>query len=94
MLAQKGLVRAEKKIRSGKFDVVILDEILCALDLGLLKAQDVLALMRKMPECIELVLTGRNAPIALINAADLVSEIREIKHYYHKGIKARKGIEF
>jgi len=47
MLAQKGLVRAEKKIRSGKFDVVILDEILCALDLGLLKAQDVLALMRK-----------------------------------------------
>ncbi|HOU36082.1 MAG TPA: cob(I)yrinic acid a,c-diamide adenosyltransferase [Candidatus Omnitrophota bacterium] len=93
-LAQKGLSRAAEMIKSMKFDVIILDEILCALDVRLLCLPEVLAFMRRVPARVELVFTGRNAPKAIIRAADLVSEIREIKHYYRKGIKARKGIEF
>ncbi|MFA5099861.1 MAG: cob(I)yrinic acid a,c-diamide adenosyltransferase [Candidatus Omnitrophota bacterium] len=92
-LAQKGLNKAAGIIKSKKFDLVILDEINCAIEVKLVRTSDVLNIIKNTPSTVELVLTGRNAPRALINAADLVSEIREIKHYYRKGIKARPGIE-
>lgn len=93
-LARKGLARARDIIKSRAFDIVILDEIHCARAVKLLRTRDILDLIHATPRSVELVLTGRSAPRALINAADLVSEVREIKHYYRKGIQARKGIEF
>ena len=93
-LAQKGIANVRQHILNRKFDVVILDEINCALEVKLLKLTDILELTNITPRSIELVLTGRNACLELIHAADLVSEVRQIKHYYQKGTKARLGIEF
>jgi cob(I)alamin adenosyltransferase len=93
LLAKSGLNKAVKAIDSKKYRVVILDEINIALHLGLLNIKEVLHLMRKTPKTIELILTGRYAPRQVIKSADLVSEIKEVKHYYKKGVKARKGIE-
>ena len=92
--AKEGLRAAEKAILLQRYDVVILDEINVALKLELLKLTEVLNLMKNTPGKIELILTGRWAHPSIIKIADLVSEIREIKHYYKKGIRARKGIEF
>jgi cob(I)alamin adenosyltransferase len=93
LLANKGLDAVEKKIRSKKFDLIILDEVNIALYYKLLNLEDALKLC-KMSKGIELVFTGRYAPKEILKRADLVSEIREVKHYFRKGIKARKGIEF
>lgn len=93
-LAMCGLARAAEILAQKNYDVVILDEINVALELKLLKVDNILSLMRKASNRQELILTGRNAPCAILEAADLVSEIKEIKHYFKKGIKARKGIEF
>jgi cob(I)alamin adenosyltransferase len=92
-LADYGLNRVKEIIAGRGFDLVILDEINIALKLKLLRLEDIISLIKNAPRKVELVLTGRYAPKRLINAADLVSEVREIKHYYRKGIKARKGIE-
>ena len=92
-LAQKGLVRAEEAITSQKFQLVILDEILVAALMNLVKESDIIHLIRRLPEPVELVLTGRGATAALVKEADLVTEMKEVKHYYHKGIQAREGIE-
>ena len=80
-------------IKIGTTDV-ILDEINIALNLKLLLVKDIIRLIKKTPKRIELVLTGRYAPREIIKIADLVSEAKEVKHYYKKGIKARRGIEF
>ncbi len=93
-LAQNGLKKISQIISEKKFDLVILDEINVALNLKLFAVQDVLKLIEKSPQETELVLTGRNAPPEIIDRADLVSEIQEIKHYFKKGVKARRGIEF
>jgi len=92
--AERGLKRIEKVLTEKKYDVVILDEINIAIHLKLLKTKDVISAIKNAPKNIEIVLTGRKAPGELIRMADLVSEIKEIKHYYNKGVKARKGIEF
>ncbi len=92
--AQEGFIRLSGIIESGKFDLVILDEVNIAVKLGLLRCNDILELIKKTPEQTELVLTGRSCLPQIKKAADLVSEVREIKHYYRKGIKARKGIEY
>lgn len=92
-LAQDGLNTLRKALISGKYRMVIADEINVAADLGLLQTTDLLALCHCRPKNVELVMTGRNAPAELISLADLVSDIREIKHYYQAGIPARKGIE-
>ena len=93
-LARRGFERAKQIINKGNFDLVVLDEINVALHLGLLKVNEVINLIKSTPKRIELVLTGRWAHPKIIKLADLVSEIKEIKHYYKKGIKARKGIEY
>lgn len=77
-----------------KYDVVIVDEIMGALGAKLLTEQEVLDLMDRKPETIELVMTGRNPTEAIINKADLVTEMNPIKHYYEQGVKSREGIEF
>ena len=74
--------------------MVILDEINVALRLKLLKLEDVISLIKNTSQKTELVLTGRNAHPEILKIADLVSEIKDKKHYYKKGQKARKGIEF
>lgn len=93
-LAQQGLEQAKKIIASGKYDVVILDEINVALDFGLLDLGDVLDLIKAAPKKTELVLTGRAAHPEIIKLADLVTEMKEVKHYYRKGMKARRGLEY
>jgi cob(I)alamin adenosyltransferase len=93
-LAGLGLEAAEKAVRSGRWDMVILDEILLAADFGLIPVERVLRLIEEKSETVELVLTGRNAAKVVIDRADLVSEIKEIKHPHRRGLRARKGIEF
>ena len=86
--------QAEKEIFSDIYDMVILDEINYVIDFGLLPVDKILALLDKKPERLHIILTGRNAHEKVIERADLVTEMMEIKHQYSKGIKAQKGIEF
>lgn len=78
---------------SGKYDIVVMDEVCVAIHFGLLNMETVLSLLEKKPTFVELILTGRYCPSELIEKADLDTEMHEIKHYYQKGIEARKGIE-
>ena len=92
-LARKGFREVQKVIASDKYDLVILDEITTANKYGLVEVDDVLELIKTKPATVELVLTGRNADKRLIKAADLVTEMKEVKHYYKTGLSARVGIE-
>ena len=91
--AINGLEKCLKAMLSGKYHLIILDEINVALDFGLLTKQDILRFLKQKPDDVEIVLTGRYAPEYLIEKADLVTNMDEIKHYYTKGIPAREGIE-
>lgn len=91
--AQQGLKRAREMMLSNQFDIIVLDEINVAIWFGLLEKESVMEVLRERPEHVEVILTGRRAPQSLIDIADLVSDIREIKHYYSLGVKARTGIE-
>jgi len=93
LLAGRGLERVQEILKDGNWDLVILDEIVMALHFGLLRREAVLALVQSRPKGTELVLTGRHAPRWLIRLADLVTEMREIKHYFREGVRARAGIE-
>ena len=93
-LAQKGLKAAKQAINSGKYNMVILDEINVALDFKLIDLNDVIELVKNKPAGLDLILTGRYAPAPIIKLADTVSEIKEIKHHYNAGIKDRAGIEY
>jgi cob(I)alamin adenosyltransferase len=84
---------AQASLVSGIYDILIMDEVCVAICFGLLKTEDVLSLLEEKPEPVELILTGRYCPPELIEKADLVTEMQEIKHYYQKGVAARKGIE-
>ncbi|MBI4708545.1 MAG: cob(I)yrinic acid a,c-diamide adenosyltransferase [Candidatus Omnitrophica bacterium] len=92
--AKLGLKRAEEILANKKFDIIILDEINVALHFGLIKIQKVIELISNARKQTEIVLTGRYAPKEIIKQADLVSEIKEIKHPYCRRVKARKGIEY
>ncbi len=91
---QPAFSRTEKIVKSGRYDLVILDEINFVLYKRLIRVKDILQLMKNKPSHIELVLTGRYAPPSLIRTADLVTEMLEVKHPFQQGIKARKGIEY
>lgn len=91
--ARQGLARIHEVMKSGNFDVVIADEINGAAAAGLLSISDLLDLIAAKPGNVELVLTGRSADGSVIDKADLVTEMREIKHYYSKGVASRPGIE-
>jgi cob(I)alamin adenosyltransferase len=92
-LAKEGFAQAKKAIEDREYDIVILDEINLAVDFGLIPLSDLLRLIDSKPEKMELILTGRNAQPEILERADLVTEMVERKHYYHKGVPARKGIE-
>jgi len=91
--AQKGLARLRHAMLSGRYDMVIADEANSAVTAGLLSVRDLLQVMNDKPVGVELVITGRRAHRQVIQRADLVTEMREIKHYYHQGVGARPGIE-
>lgn len=93
-LAQKGLTAARKAIESKKYDLIILDELNVAVEFGLLKPEQVKETLRNRPETTEIIITGRNAHPEILKIADLVSEIKALKHYYQKGVMARAGIEY
>lgn len=92
--AQKGLETVTDVIKKNSYNMVILDEICIALHYKLLPIKAIVKLLNEKPTEMEVILTGRYAPKELIKKADLVTEMKEIKHYYNKGIQARKGIEF
>jgi cob(I)alamin adenosyltransferase len=92
--AAEGLAYARERLTGGQVDILVLDEINVALDYGLLELEAVLALLDVRPPGVELVLTGRNAHPELIRRADLVTEMRKVKHPYDQGTGARQGIEF
>lgn len=91
--AEDGLRRSREAMLSGRYGLIVLDEINVAVWFGLLAEAAVLELLEERPGEIELVLTGRRAAEALVRAADLVTEFQSIKHYYDRGILARDGIE-
>jgi cob(I)alamin adenosyltransferase len=91
--AQNGFMEAAAALLSGDYDVVILDEINNVLHKKMINIKEFLQLLDQKPAGTEVVLTGRNAPLALIRRADLVTEMKMVKHYMDAGIAARKGIE-
>jgi cob(I)alamin adenosyltransferase len=92
-LAGEGLKECAEIVASGKYDIVVLDEINIALFFKLFTVEEVIDMLNKKAEGVEVVLTGRYAPQEIIDKADLVTEMKEIKHYYTKGVQARVGIE-
>ncbi|MFW6113996.1 MAG: cob(I)yrinic acid a,c-diamide adenosyltransferase [Actinomycetota bacterium] len=93
-MATEGLKLARKVVTEGEYDMLILDEINVAVDYGLLDLEGVLDFLRSCPEDMEVVCTGRYAAPEIIEMADMVSEVKEIKHHYQKGVAMRKGIEY
>ena len=92
-LMKQGLDMALDGVISGEYDLVVLDEINVAVYFELIKVDDVVKLIKRKGPQVELVLTGRNCPQAVMDLANLVTEMREIKHYYKEGVEARIGIE-
>lgn len=93
-LAVQGFEKAKEVIQSGQYNMVILDEINVVVDFGLIPEEVVLDLAKNKPPELDLILTGRYASDRLMEMADLVSEVTEIKHHYNAGIKDRAGIEY
>ncbi len=91
--ANRGLKEAEAAIKSRKYDLIILDEANIAANLKLFPPSELVRLAEEKPASVELLITGRHASPKLTKMADLVTEMREVKHYYRRGVKARRGIE-
>ena len=92
--AQDGLLELEWLIHNVGYDVVVLDEANVAVHRGLFAVEELIRLIQSRPEGMEIVLTGRHAPPEILAIADLVTEMREVKHYFRAGIPAREGIEY
>lgn len=93
-LAYQGLEEAKEALNSGHYDLVVMDELVVTIMLGLIKLGDVTEMLNNRPPEVELVITGRGAQPELLALADLVTEMKLIKHPFEKGIKARQGIEY
>jgi cob(I)alamin adenosyltransferase len=93
-MAQKGFDFVKKAIKSGKYNMIIMDELNVAMDFKLVDTKEVIEMIENRPLGVDLIMTGRNAPAEIIAIADTVSEVKEIKHHYAAGIKDRAGIEF
>jgi len=91
--AREGLARCDQALQSGEYDLVVLDEVNVALFYDLFEATDVIEVLKRRNPRVEVVLTGRYAPQEIIDAADLVTEMKEVKHYFNEGVGARMGIE-
>lgn len=92
--ARRGLAAAREAVLGGAFDVAVLDEANVADSLGYFEPNELVDLALERPDGVELVVTGRGASATLMAVADLVTEMREVKHYYEEGVLARRGIEF
>ncbi len=90
----RGLEFVRELFRDPSWDMLVLDEINIAVRDGFLREEEVLSLLETKPEKLELILTGRGITEKIIEKADLVSEVKEVKHPYSRGIKSRKGIEY
>lgn len=93
-LVQEAWAQAKAAILSGEWDLIVLDEINYAIGYGMLDAAEVAETLRQRPEMLHVILTGRNAHPVLVELADTVTEMREVKHAYQKGILAQRGIEY
>lgn len=93
-IANEAIEIAKEKILSEKYNIIILDEINYAVNLGLVELEDVLDLIKNKPQSVTLVLTGNHVKQEIVNAADLVTEMKEVKHPFQRGIRAKKGIDF
>ncbi|QQS35787.1 MAG: cob(I)yrinic acid a,c-diamide adenosyltransferase [Ignavibacteriales bacterium] len=91
--ALKGMSSAKNKMLSNDFDIIILDEILVSIYFRLITTEQVLAFLNEKPSEVEIILTGRYCPQEIIDKADLVTEMKEVKHYYQQGVLSRRGIE-
>ena len=92
--AEEALDFVREKILSNLYDMIVMDEVNCAMQCKLLKVKDIVHLIKTKPRKLHLVLTGRDAPKSIIKVAELVSEVKEIKHPYTKGVLAQEGIEY
>ena len=93
-LAKECWEKAKKSILSKNYDIVILDELNVALDFKLLPIDEIISTLKNKPKNVEIIITGRYAPKEIIEISDLVTEMKEVKHYYNKGIPEREGFEF
>ncbi len=93
-IVKRGLQQADRVLTSGDYDLVILDEINVVLDLGMASLEDILSLLKKKAPHSEVILTGRGAPRGLIDFADLVSCVNDVKHPFNAGVSARLGVEY
>ena len=93
-MVEEAWAEADRAIQSGEWDLVVLDEINYAISYGMLDAAKVLETLKKKPEMVHVILTGRNAHPTIVEAADTVTEMRQIKHAYEKGVMAQRGIEY
>ena len=91
--AKKGLQTSKEKMLSGEYDLIILDEAIVSIHFKLVETKELVEFIKIKPANVELILTGRYCPEELIELADLVTEMKEVKHYYQKGITSRRGIE-
>jgi len=90
---KKALDETKNKMLSGEYDLIVLDEIFVSIFFGLIDKEEIISFICSKPENVELILTGRYCPKEIINKADLVTEMKEVKHYYEKGVLSRRGIE-
>jgi cob(I)alamin adenosyltransferase len=93
-MVEEAWAEAEKAILSGEWDLVVLDEINYAINYGMLDPAKVVEALRKKPEMVHVILTGRNAHPTIVELADTVTEMRQVKHAYEKGVMAQRGIEY
>jgi len=93
-MVEAAWLECEREILSGDWDLIVLDEINYTIGYGMLDAERVAEVLRRKPEMLHVILTGRNAPPVIVELADTVTEMREVKHAYSKGILAQRGIEF
>jgi len=94
LAAKRGLKLAREKIVSGRYDMVVLDELNYAIQFGLIGEEEALSILRTRPANVEVVITGRVAPKGIIDTADLVTEMIDVKHHYRKGIVEVEGIDY
>jgi cob(I)alamin adenosyltransferase len=93
-MVEEAWAEAESAIHSGEWDLVVLDEINYAISYGMLDPAKVVESLKKKPEMVHVILTGRNAHPTIVEAADTVTEMRQVKHAYEKGVMAQRGIEY
>ncbi len=93
-MAQEAWAEAEQEIMSGQWDLVILDEINYTISYGLLDPVPVVEALKRKPEMLHVILTGRNAHPSIVEIADTVTEMKQVKHAYDKGVMAQRGIEY